>query len=144
MWDDGMLLTLDQPHDGFAGYGCLSSDYIVRHCRWEDGYEWLLPGWGDHEHLGLVPISPSSSGFRFTGGYDAAEESDAVSAPVDQACPAHHPETVERWLMDTGCGADLVSQADADRCALASIRNGQSFLPSRLPMDAPSHGCTRN
>ena len=126
-WDDGMLLTFDQPLDGFAGYGRLTYDCVVRRCNWQDGYEWTTPDWEGHEHLGVVRYAPSDNGFRFAEGQELAQDVGPAPAPVSKACLAHQSETVERWIMDTGCGTDLVSQADADRCAPASIHNGQLF-----------------
>ena len=96
------------------------------------------PVWDHDEHLGRVPTAPSSSEFRFTGGCIEAEEGCSRSATVKQACPARQREIVERWLTDTGCGTDLVSQGDADRCALATIHNGQPFAFNT------SNGCAKS
>ena len=69
LWDDGMLLTFDQPRDGFAGYGRLTYDYVVRQCNWQDRYEWISPETGRTTSISVSYPTP-----RLTVNFGSLED----------------------------------------------------------------------
>jgi hypothetical protein len=144
LWEDDVLITFDQPHDGYAAYGRPSIEYVARQRDAAVGCAWLFPVWFQHEHLGEVPDGPpvDTTGFAppLVSGASRLRPTSAA-----QTCVPSELQTVARWIMDTGCGTDLISKEDATRCAPDTFHQGKSVAfntaggPARTRLKAQLH-----
>ena len=117
VWRGESSITIDEPMDGYASYGRSRFSFTIRHRDRTKAIEWLAPRWDDYRHVGNVPADPASA-LRHTIA-ELPNVPNLVPRKSADACPVFELGTVPRWLMDTGCGFDLVSESDALSCKMA-------------------------
>ena len=121
-----MLITIDQPHDGFASYGRPVYEPIMRKHDAADSVTWMLPAWYRYERFGVVPDGPPIDVSDYAPPLVEDASRPRPTSTTD-ACASPELRTVARWIMDTGCGTDLISQDDADRCVPETFHQGKSL-----------------
>ena len=101
---------------GFASYGRAQYSFVLRHKGRGVAINHLAPRWDELQRLGLAPPAPPSVP-RAMGSAKAPGGSDPRATSTGKPCAVFEPNMAWRWLMDTGCGSDLIRALDAAACS---------------------------